>query len=165
MVLEGRVQVTVGKEHLVYEAGPFTCFGTGFLLHDFVGGALELLQQYNNIPPRFFNIEFTTDNFLNLKLSLVPLRAIVAGESALSSPTELDPSERPSITSEMTDLKRRATFIPDYCVKVLTDVYFLRVRHDHYRHALAATELERVYNNDPDKANGNTEWQDEIEKV
>ena len=28
MILEGRVQVSVGKEHLIFEGGPFMCFAT-----------------------------------------------------------------------------------------------------------------------------------------
>lgn len=87
------------------------------------------------------------------------------GESTLSSPTEIDPSERPSITSELADVNRKATFIPDYSVKVITDVYFLRVRYQHYRDALRATDLERAYSNDPDNAEVSSGWQEEIEKV
>ena len=34
MILEGRVQVKVGKEKMTFEGGPFTCFGTEFLLSD-----------------------------------------------------------------------------------------------------------------------------------
>ncbi|CAL8077533.1 unnamed protein product [Orchesella dallaii] len=132
MILEGRVQVTVGKEKLMYEAGPFTIFGNDFLLND--------------------------------QLGATP-RSTIAGESALNSPIEIDTSERPSITSELADIKRRPTFIPDYTVKVLTDIYFLRLKYDHYRHAIAATELEKAYSNDPEKTASNYEWQYEIEKV
>ncbi|ODN06176.1 Metal transporter CNNM2 [Orchesella cincta] len=132
MLLEGRVQVTVGKEKLMYEAGPFTIFGNDFLLND--------------------------------QLGATP-RSTIAGESALSSPIEIDNSERPSITSELADLKRRPTFMPDYSVKVITDVYFLRLKYDHYRHAVAATELEKAYCNDPEKTGSNYEWQYEIDKV
>jgi len=92
-------------------------------------------------------------------------RSTIAGESALNSPIEVDGSERPSIASEIVDIKRRPTFIPDYSVKVLTDVYFLRLKYDHYRHAVAATELERAYSNDPEKSASNYEWQYEIDKV
>ena len=28
LILEGRVEVTVGRENLVFESGPFTCFGS-----------------------------------------------------------------------------------------------------------------------------------------
>jgi len=32
MILEGRVQVEVGKENLTFQAGPFQCFGSEFLM-------------------------------------------------------------------------------------------------------------------------------------
>lgn len=32
LILEGRVEVTVGQEHLVFECGPFTYFGTQALV-------------------------------------------------------------------------------------------------------------------------------------
>ncbi|CAG7730498.1 unnamed protein product [Allacma fusca] len=34
MILEGRVQVLVGSEKMTFEGGPFTCFGTDFLMSD-----------------------------------------------------------------------------------------------------------------------------------
>lgn len=83
-------------------------------------------------------------------------------ESALSSPTEIDPSERLSITSEMVDVKKRPTFIPDYSVKVVSDVYFLRIKFEQYHHARAATEMEKVY--EAGSGSGG-ELQDKINKV
>lgn len=32
LILEGRVEVTVGQEHLIFESGPFTYFGTQALV-------------------------------------------------------------------------------------------------------------------------------------
>lgn len=32
LILEGRVEVTVGKENLMFESGPFTYFGTQALM-------------------------------------------------------------------------------------------------------------------------------------
>lgn len=37
MILEGRVHVQVGKERLMYEAGPFAAFGCDFLMNDSLG--------------------------------------------------------------------------------------------------------------------------------
>jgi len=46
MILEGRVQVTVGKEKLMYEAGPFTIFGNDFLLNDQLGGNFLIFSTF-----------------------------------------------------------------------------------------------------------------------
>lgn len=34
LILEGRVEVTVGQEHLLFECGPFTYFGTQALVQN-----------------------------------------------------------------------------------------------------------------------------------
>lgn len=46
LILEGRVEVTVGKENLLFESGPFTYFGTQALVPNVVLGKLYLLNQY-----------------------------------------------------------------------------------------------------------------------
>lgn len=38
LILEGRVEVTVGKENLLFESGPFTYFGTQALVPNVVVG-------------------------------------------------------------------------------------------------------------------------------
>jgi metal transporter CNNM len=38
LVLEGRVEVTVGRENLIFESGPFTYFGTQALAQNIVVG-------------------------------------------------------------------------------------------------------------------------------
>lgn len=40
LILEGRVEVTVGKENLLFESGPFTYFGTQALVPNVVIGKL-----------------------------------------------------------------------------------------------------------------------------
>lgn len=42
LILEGRVEVTVGKESLLFESGPFTYFGTQALIPNVVVGKLYL---------------------------------------------------------------------------------------------------------------------------
>lgn len=43
LILEGRVEVTVGKENLVFESGPFTYFGTQSLVQNVVVGKNQIL--------------------------------------------------------------------------------------------------------------------------
>lgn len=44
MILEGRVNVTVGTEKLMYEAGPFVTFGNDFLMNPHLGGGFFTLH-------------------------------------------------------------------------------------------------------------------------
>lgn len=38
LILEGRVEVTVGKENMLFEGGPFTCFGIQALVQNITLG-------------------------------------------------------------------------------------------------------------------------------
>lgn len=55
LILEGRVEVTIGKEALMFESGPFTYFGTQALVPNVVIGKYERMKQYFKYP---FNIFF-----------------------------------------------------------------------------------------------------------
>lgn len=49
LILEGRVEVTVGQEHLLFECGPFSYFGKQALVQSVgVGKQLLKLFQYHN---------------------------------------------------------------------------------------------------------------------
>ena len=60
LILEGRVEVTVGKENLTFEAGPFTYFGTQALtanigignVSKFIGIVRLLVRRLNSCPLR-----------------------------------------------------------------------------------------------------------------
>jgi len=68
------------------------------------------------------------------------------------------------VSIEKPELKsKRRTFVPDYTVKVTSDLLYLMMKFSAYHAAILATEIERA-NADPVKVN-NKDWQDEIEKV
>ncbi|OXA64215.1 metal transporter CNNM4 [Folsomia candida] len=121
MVLEGRVEVTVGKENLTYESGAFTTFGKDFFIS-------ELAQE----------------------------------QSGATSPTPTSERGDSSCSSSLFKPKRR-TFIPDYTVRVATDLHYLMMKFSAYKAAMLATVIERS-NADPSKIQ-NKNWRDEIDKV
>lgn len=41
LILEGRVEVTVGRENLIFESGPFTYFGSQALIPNVGVGKLD----------------------------------------------------------------------------------------------------------------------------
>lgn len=50
LILEGRVEVTIGKEGLLFESGPFTYFGTQALVQNVVTGKQEIqIREYYGI--------------------------------------------------------------------------------------------------------------------
>jgi len=58
--------------------------------------------------------------------------------------------------------QKRVTFIPDYTVRVVSDVYYMSLKHTSYRAGRLATVLEQSAQK---KASTTLSWQDEIEKV
>ncbi|KAJ8703813.1 hypothetical protein PYW07_013107 [Mythimna separata] len=80
LILEGRVEVTVGRENLVFEAGPFTYFG---------------------------------------------VQALTQNVGVAESPT---PSAMGSLQNINMDSMLRHTFVPDYSVRAITELFYLTVK-------------------------------------
>ncbi|XP_069363760.1 unextended protein-like isoform X2 [Maniola hyperantus] len=95
LILEGRVEVTVGRENLVFEAGPFTYFG---------------------------------------------VQALTQNVGVAESPT---PSAMGSLQNINMEAMLRHTFVPDYSVRAVTDVYYLTVKRSLYLAAKRATLMEK----------------------
>ncbi|KAJ2938677.1 hypothetical protein O0L34_g12004 [Tuta absoluta] len=95
LILEGRVEVTVGRENLVFEAGPFTYFG---------------------------------------------VQALTQNVGVAESPT---PSAQGSLQNINLDTILRYTFVPDYSVRAITEVYYLTVKRSLYLAAKRATLMEK----------------------
>ncbi|XP_050359375.1 unextended protein-like isoform X2 [Nymphalis io] len=95
LVLEGRVEVKVGKENLVFEAGPFTYFG---------------------------------------------LQALAQNLGIAESPSA---SARGSLQNLSVEAMLRTTFLPDYSVRAIADLYYLLVRRSLYLAAKRATLMEK----------------------
>ncbi|XP_039762144.1 metal transporter CNNM4-like isoform X2 [Pararge aegeria] len=95
LILEGRVEVTVGRENLVFEAGPFTYFGS---------------------------------------------QALTQNVGVAESPT---PSAMGSLQNINMEAMLRHTFVPDYSVRAITDVYYLTVKRSLYLAAKRATLMEK----------------------
>ncbi|XP_048485877.1 unextended protein [Plutella xylostella] len=95
LILEGRVRVTVGREALVFEAGPFTYFG---------------------------------------------VQALTQNVGVAESPT---PSAVGSLQNLQVEALLRHTFVPDYSVRAITDVFYLIVKRSLYMAAKRATLMEK----------------------
>ncbi|KAI5632957.1 metal transporter CNNM4 [Phthorimaea operculella] len=119
LILEGRVEVTVGRENLVFEAGPFTYFG------------VQSLTQ---------NITFN-----NLDLTESPA-----------------PSTLGSLQNLNMDSMLRHTFVPDYSVRAIADLYYLTINRTMYLAAKRATLMEKGALN---KGDTNQQIDSEVDKL
>ncbi|KAG5328015.1 CNNM2 protein, partial [Acromyrmex charruanus] len=122
LILEGRVEVTVGKENMMFESGPFTYFGSQALTAN-IGIAV-----------------------------LFPAE----------SPTNANPQTVGSIQSVNLDSMLRHTFIPDYTVRAVTEVFYVKVKRSLYLAAKRATLLER---RQKDPLPSQEQFDDEVEKL
>ncbi|KAE8748188.1 hypothetical protein FOCC_FOCC005025 [Frankliniella occidentalis] len=113
LILEGRVEVTVGKENLMFESGPFTYFGTQ-----------ALMQSVNMV-------------------------------ESPSIPTNMG-----SMQSVNLDVMLRHTFVPDYTVRAVMDVLYVRVRRAAYLAAKQATLMALSRKDSTDE-----HFDDEVEKL
>ncbi|XP_050438550.1 unextended protein isoform X2 [Adelges cooleyi] len=123
LILEGRVEVTVGRENLVFESGPFTYFGSQ-ALHQNIG--------IGESPP------------------------------ASTNPTagNLSSNNLGSIQSVNIDAMLRYTFVPDYTVRAVTEVMYLKVKRSFYMAAKRATLMERSK-----KMSNAGEFDEEVDKL
>ncbi|KAJ1521072.1 hypothetical protein ONE63_002778 [Megalurothrips usitatus] len=113
LLLEGRVEVTVGKENLMFESGPFTYFGT---------------------------------------------QALMQSVSVAESPSV--PTNMGSLQSVNLDVMLRHTFVPDYTVRAVMDVLYVRVRRAAYMAAKQATLMALSRKDSTDE-----HFDDEVEKL
>ncbi|XP_047118923.1 unextended protein isoform X1 [Schistocerca piceifrons] len=116
LILEGRVEVTVGQESMVFESGPFTYFGT---------------------------------------------QALAQNVGVVDSPTTQNPQNIGSIQSVNLDSMLRHSFIPDYTVRAITDVFYMRLKRSLYLAAKRATLMER----DKTERQSEDHFDDEVEKL
>lgn len=150
LILEGRVEVTVGRENLVFESGPFTYFGS------------QALHQNIGIGEFFF---FIVNGFLRFYDVLFYLCFdVFVGESPPSgaNPTMANSTvnNMGSIQSVNIDAMLRYTFVPDYTVRAVTEVMYLRVKRSFYMAAKRATLMERSK-----KMSNAGEFDEEVDKV
>ncbi|XP_037787511.1 metal transporter CNNM4-like [Penaeus monodon] len=100
IILEGHVEVTIGKEGLTFESGPFTYFGISALSH---------------------------------------IHSI--GESPSAS-TQLSKGSMLGSVQSLDNTK--FSFLPDYSVRAITEVTYLKIRRSHYFAARRAYLLEQA---------------------
>ncbi|XP_076165368.1 metal transporter uex isoform X2 [Ptiloglossa arizonensis] len=117
LILEGRVEVTVGKENMMFESGPFTYFGS---------------------------------------------QALTVNIGIAESPTNTNPQTVGSIQSINLDSMLRYTFVPDYTVRAVTEVFYVKIKRSLYLAAKRATLLER---SQKDPLPGQEQFDDEVEKL
>lgn len=169
LILEGRVEVTVGNENLMFEGGAFTYFGTQALQPNIgVVASPDQSQSLQMVPSMQFSQLPTTTTTTPLSQQQPPLsqstvipatisqstiqsavvthppeRVAIGSISGTSQTQQLPPSAMGSLQSLHMESMLKGTFQPDYTVRATTEVLYLKVSRSLYLAAKRASLMER----------------------
>jgi len=155
LILEGRVEVKIGSEGLMFESGPFSFFGIQSLvaiMEDFKSATTpaptSLVSPVAKAMATSFNImaSATSDGSTsptsmqggNRRASVRKTPA--TPESAQSHHPLL--SKRGSVVEDFSKLLP-PSFVPDYTVKAASDVLYMRIKRGTYIAALRASQMQK----------------------
>lgn len=144
LILEGRVEVTVGLENLMFECGPFTYFGVQALAQNVGVGKFYIRHGIIGMHSIYFLIY---DQFK------FPIKTV-----------ELSQQIQGSLQSLNLDALIKHTFVPDYSVRANTEVFYVAIKRTLYLAAKRATLMERAQKFGGEIGN-NEPIDDEVEKV
>jgi len=139
LVLEGRVQVTIGKEDHKFIEGPFTTFGEAMLNQAMLMPSSPMVSD----PQRGTTLSLSMHSSVN---EVVPARSLrktntqvqLESGSASRRSGSVDTALPPGSGS------RSPPWVPDYTVKAITDVLYLKIRKATYLVALKASRMNNM---------------------
>lgn len=161
MILEGRVSVTVGKENLIFESGPFSHFGLCALAAPSPGEGITGMSKASSrhsVSSTYIAID------KDVKERPVSPEGIRKSPSTLSKHNQ---QELPATNISGSSIST-ACFVPDYTVKVMESTLYLKIPRRVYLAAYRATLMERQkdsLNNDHDDDNRGHDDNSELESV
>ncbi|XP_071987500.1 metal transporter CNNM1 isoform X2 [Engystomops pustulosus] len=143
LILQGKVEVEVGKEGLRFENGAFTYYG--------VPAILTNVSSDNDVR----KVGSLAGSSFLLPVSVSRTFAFSRGESLAGSPVNRSPSrcsglnrsespnrERNDYGGSNNQLSNNNLYIPDYSVHILSDVQFIKITRQQYQNALAASRMD-----------------------
>ncbi|XP_078589014.1 metal transporter CNNM4-like isoform X12 [Branchiostoma floridae x Branchiostoma japonicum] len=158
LILQGRVEVRAGKEGLTYETGPFTHFGEAAIVASEretspkSAACLRKQQQQQQSAPSTTNNNKPSPGTVSGQSNTTPqhqgrrasalstLSAASASSFAFPIPLPKRIVNQPQIGISSS---QSLVYVPDYSVRAVTDVQYIRIRRAHYMAARQATLLER----------------------
>ncbi|KAG8234780.1 hypothetical protein J437_LFUL006612 [Ladona fulva] len=131
MILEGRVEVTVGRENMTFESGPFTYFGSQALTTNIGVGESPTGVGGTQLP----STPLQSNPSVGVQQQVQSQQQTPVG-SGSGAP------HHGSLQSVNLDTMLRNMFAPDYTVRAITDVYYISIRRSMYLAAKRATLME-----------------------
>ncbi|XP_066457787.1 metal transporter CNNM1 [Eleutherodactylus coqui] len=145
LILQGKVEVEVGKEGLRFENGAFTYYG--------VPAIVTTVSSDNDVR----KVGSLAGSSFLLPVSVSRTFAFSRGESLAGSPVNRSPSRCSGLNRSESPNRERNDYggsnnqlsnsnnnlyIPDYSVHILCDVQFIKITRQQYQNALAASRMD-----------------------
>nr|XP_056706415.1 metal transporter CNNM1 [Euleptes europaea] len=146
LILQGRVEVEVGKEGLRFENGAFTYYG--------IPAIMAVACSDNDVRKMS---SLAGSSFL-LPVSMSRTFAFSRGESLAGSPVNQSPSRCSGLNRSESPIRERNdyggsstqlhsgsnnnVYTPDYSVHILCDVQFVKITRQQYQNALSASRMD-----------------------
>jgi len=156
LILEGRVEVTIGKEEHKFQEGPFSWFGEQMLEQTLQVPASPMMNGGN----RGTTHSVSMHSSVNQEAKSAPNLKKTSTQTHLSS-DQLGKKVSSGDGNLPLPLNKAQSWIPDYTLKALTDVLYLKVRKNTYMVAIKASRM----NNMNSESGGLNMKDDEIEDV
>ncbi|XP_075950402.1 metal transporter CNNM4 [Anarhichas minor] len=141
LVLQGRVEVEAGNENMKFESGPFSYYGVMALSSPSLAVTPPLSPSVASPPPRRLSLK-RFSLFSRFPEFRSPSHAGNLNRSASLSCTERAP-ENVSVGGSITQIPGTPfQYIPDFCVRALTDLQFVKITRPQYQNGLLASRLD-----------------------
>ncbi|XP_062340052.1 metal transporter CNNM4 isoform X1 [Osmerus eperlanus] len=141
LILQGRVEVEAGNENMMFETGPFSFYGVMALSTQSLAVTPPLSPSVASPPPRRLSLK-RFSLFSRFPEFRSPSHGGGLNRSASLSCTERPP-EGGSVTGSNTQLPGTPfQYTPDFCVRALTDLQFVKITRSQYQNGLLASRLD-----------------------
>ncbi|XP_071371764.1 metal transporter CNNM4-like [Centroberyx affinis] len=141
LILQGRVEVEAGNENMKFETGPFSFYGVMALSAPSLAVTPPLSPSVASPPPRRLSLK-RFSLFSRFPEFRSPSHAAGLNRSASLSCTERAP-ESGSVCGSNTQIPGTPfQYTPDFCVRALTDLQFVKITRSQYQNGLLASRLD-----------------------
>ncbi|XP_070781151.1 metal transporter CNNM4 [Enoplosus armatus] len=141
LILQGRVEVEAGNENMMFETGPFSYYGVMALSSPTLAVTPPLSPSVASPPPRRLSLK-RFSLFSRFPEFRSPSHGGNLNRSASLSCTERAP-ESCSVGGSITQIPGTPfQYIPDFCVRALTDLQFVKITRAQYQNGLLASRLD-----------------------
>ncbi|XP_039634994.1 metal transporter CNNM4-like [Perca fluviatilis] len=141
LILQGRVEVEAGNENMKFETGPFSYYGVMALSSPSLAVTPPLSPSVASPPPRRLSLK-RFSLFSRFPEFRSPSHGANLNRSASLSCAERPP-ESGSVGGSVTQIPGTPfQYIPDFCVRALTDLQFVKITRAQYQNGLLASRLD-----------------------